>query len=327
MPRFVVRFVPRFVPRFVVWFVPRFVVRCVPRFVVRFVPWFVVRFWVRGGRWSCMRKAVRYGFLGLFALVFLYPFLLSLATSFKSRPDAAANAISPWPEHFDTRAWSDVLLHSDFPLWTFNSVLVTVLATIARIFTASLAGYALARLRWRGQGLVFAGVVSILAVPPIVLTVPRFLVLKEMSLLNSYAGLVLPLAVDAMGIFLMRQFFVDLPGELEEAARIDGASIFQAFWYIVLPLARPALLTLTILSFQGVWNEFLMPLIVVRASPSHWTLPFGLSTLGRGGAGGQSFDYPVMMAGSILTIIPVAIVFVVFQRFFVRGVASGGVKG
>jgi multiple sugar transport system permease protein len=164
-------------------------------------------------------------------------------------------------------------------------------------------------------------------VPPIVLTVPRFLVLKEMSLLNSYAGLVLPLAVDAMGIFLMKQFFEGLPRELEEAARIDGANTYQTYWHIVLPLARPALITLTILSFQGVWNEFLMPLIVVRASPSHWTLPFGLSTLGRGGAGGQTFDYPVMMAGSILTIIPVAIIFIIFQRFFVRGVASSGVKG
>jgi multiple sugar transport system permease protein len=274
-----------------------------------------------------IRRALRYGLLIAFAVVFIYPFLLSLGTSFKSRPEVAAHSTSPWPRDFDLRAWTDVLLHSDFPLWTFNSILVTVTATLGRVFIDSLAGYALARLRFRGRGIVFAGIISVLAVPPIVLTVPRFLVLKEMSLLNSYTGMILPLAVDAMGIFLMRQFFVELPRELEEAARIDGASIFQAYWHVVLPLARPALLTLTILSFQGVWNEFLMPLIVVRASPSHWTLPFGLSTLGRGGAGGQSFDYPVMMAGSILTIIPVAIVFVIFQRYFVRGVASSGVKG
>ena len=274
-----------------------------------------------------IRRALRYAVLTFFAVVFLYPFVLSAATSFKTRPDVAANPVAPWPHEFSVRAWTDVFVHSDFPLWTFNSLLVTVLATLARIFIDSLAGYSLARLQWRGRGLIFAGVVAILAVPPIVLTVPRFLVLKEMSLLDSYAGLVLPLAVDSVGIFLMKQFFEQLPRELEEAARIDGATIFQAYWHIVLPLARPALLTLTILSFQGVWNEFLLPLIVVRASPSHWTLPFGLSTLGRGGAGGQSFDYPVMMAGSLLTIIPVAIVFIIFQRFFVRGVASTGVKG
>jgi multiple sugar transport system permease protein len=274
-----------------------------------------------------MRRAIRYAVLTLFAVFFLYPFVLSAATSFKTRPDVAAHAASPWPHEFSVRAWTDVFLHSDFPLWTFNSLLVTVLATLARIFIDSLAGYSLARLQWRGRGPIFAAVVAVLAVPPIVLTVPRFLVLKEMSLLDSYAGLVLPLAVDSVGIFLMKQFFEQMPKELEEAARIDGASIFQAYWHVVLPLARPALLTLTILSFQGVWNEFLLPLIVVRASPSHWTLPFGLSTLGRGGAGGQSFDYPVMMAGSLLTIIPVAIVFIIFQRFFVRGVASSGVKG
>jgi multiple sugar transport system permease protein len=274
-----------------------------------------------------LRRALRYTVLIVFAVVFIYPFLLSLGTSFKSRPEVAAHPVSPLPRSVDLRAWTDVLVHSDFPLWTFNSILVTVTATLGRVFIDSLAGYALARLHFRGRGIVFAGIISVLAVPPIVLTVPRFLVLKEMSLLNSYTGLILPLAVDAMGIFLMRQFFVELPKELEEAARIDGASIYQAYWHVVLPLARPALLTLTILSFQGVWNEFLMPLIVVRASPAHWTLPFGLSTLGRGGAGGQSFDYPVMMAGSILTIIPVAIVFVIFQRYFVRGVASSGMKG
>jgi multiple sugar transport system permease protein len=274
-----------------------------------------------------IRRAATYAFLVTFAVIFIYPFVLSAATSFKTRPDVATHPVLPWPQEFSMRAWSDVFLHSDFPLWTFNSVFVTVLATLCRILIDSLAGYSLARLKWRGRGLIFAGILAVLAVPPIVLTVPRFLVLKEMSLLNSYAGLVLPLAVDATGIFLMKQFFEGMPRELEEAARIDGASIFQAYWHIVLPLARPALITLTILSFQGVWNEFLMPLIVVRASPSHWTLPFGLSTLGKGGAGGQSFDYPVMMAGSILTIIPVAVIFVIFQRFFVRGVAASGVKG
>jgi multiple sugar transport system permease protein len=274
-----------------------------------------------------MRRSLRYLVLVTFAVIFLYPFVLSLATSFKSRPEVSESPVLPWPREFSGRAWENVFLHSDFPLWTFNSVLVTVLATICRVLIDSLAGYSLARLRWRGRGFVFAGILAVLAVPPIVLTVPRFLVLKEMGLLNSYAGLVLPLAVDAVGIFLMKQFFEELPRELEEAARIDGASIFQAYWHVVLPLARPALLTLTILSFQGVWNEFLMPLIVVRASPDHWTLPFGLSTLGRGGAGGQTYDYPVMMAGSILTIIPVTIIFLIFQRFFVRGVAATGVKG
>ncbi len=269
------------------------------------------------------------GYLGLSvaALIFLFPFVLSAATSFKTRPEVAVNPVLPWPLEFSARAWSQVFVHSDFPLWTLNSAVVTVLATLSRVFIDSLAGYSLARLKWRGRGLVFAGILGVLAVPPIVLTVPRFLVLKEMSLLNSYAGLVLPLAVDGVGIFIMKQFFEQMPRELEEAARIDGATIFQAYWHVVLPLARAPLITLTILSFQGVWNEFLTPLIVVRGSPDLWTLPLGLSTLGRGGAGGQSYDYPVMMAGSLLTILPVAIIFIVFQRFFVRSVADAAIKG
>jgi len=276
---------------------------------------------------TAARKATGYLVLTAFALMFLYPFVLSLASTFKSRAEVVAHPVLPWPLDPSSRAWENILVHSDFPLWTINSILVTVVATLLRLFLDSLAGYSLARLRWRGRGLVFTFVLAVLAVPPIVLTIPRFLVLKEMGLLNSYAGLVLPLAVDAVGIFIMKQFFESLPPELEEAARIDGANIFQAFWRIVLPLARPGLITLTILSFQGTWNEFLLPLIVVRADPGLWTLPFGLSTLGRGGAGGQSYDYPVMLAGSMLTILPLAIVFVVLQRFFVRGIAAGAVKG
>jgi len=276
---------------------------------------------------NAARRATAYLVLTAFALVFIYPFVLSLATTLKPRDEVSVHPVLPWPLNPSSRAWENILIHSDFPLWTLNSVLVTVFATLLRLFLDSLAGYALARLNWRGRGSVFGIVLAILAVPPIVLTVPRFLVLKEMSLLNSYAGLVLPLAVDAVGIFIMKQFFEGLPKELEEAARIDGANIYQTYWKVVLPLARPGLITLAILSFQGTWNEFLLPLIVVRASPDHWTLPLGLSTLGRGGAGGQSFDYPVMLAGSMLTILPVAIIFIVLQRFFVRGVASGAVKG
>jgi multiple sugar transport system permease protein len=276
---------------------------------------------------TAARKATGYLVLIAFALMFLYPFVLSMASTFKSRAEVAAHPVLPWPLDPSSRAWENILVHSDFPLWTLNSILVTVVATLLRLFLDSLAGYALARLKWRGRGLVFTFVLAVLAVPPIVLTIPRFLVLKEMGLLNSYAGLVLPLAVDAVGIFIMKQFFESLPPELEEAARIDGANIFQTFWRIILPLARPGLITLAILSFQGTWNEFLLPLIVVRGDPDLWTLPFGLSTLGRGGAGGQSYDYPVMLAGSMLTIIPLAIVFVVLQRFFARGIAAGAVKG
>ncbi|MDF2704588.1 carbohydrate ABC transporter permease [Nonomuraea muscovyensis] len=276
---------------------------------------------------NALKRGAGYAVLTVFALVFIYPFILSAATTLKPRDEAVAHPVLPWPLNPEMRAWENLLIHSDFPVWTLNSVIVTVFATLLRLFLASLAGYALARLNWRGRGVVFAGVIAVLAVPPIVLTVPRFLVLKELGLINTYSGLILPLAVDAVGVFIMKQFFDGLPKELEEAARIDGAGIFTTYWRIILPLARPGLLTLAILSFQGTWNEFLLPLIVVRASPEHWTLPFGLSTLGKGGAMGQTWDYPVMMAGSMLTILPLAIVFIVLQRFFVGGMTSGALKG
>src|SRR6476660_6523224 len=220
--------------------------------------------------WRLTKRTIGYLVLSAAALVVIYPFLLSLASTVKSRAEVASSPVVPWPREFTERAWDFVLLHSDFPRWLVNSVIVTVAATLLRLFLDSLAGYALSRLRWRGRGVVFAGILAVLAVPGIVLTVPRFLVPKGMSLLDSYAGLVFPLAVDAAGIFIMKQFFEQLPRELEEAARIDGATIYQAYWHVVLPVARPALITLTILSFTGTWNEFLMPLIAVRASPDHW---------------------------------------------------------
>jgi multiple sugar transport system permease protein len=164
-----------------------------------------------------------------------------------------------------------------------------------------------------------------MAVPPIVLAIPRFIVLGELQLLNSYQGMILPLSVDAFGIFLMRQFFVRIPKEMDEAARIDGCGIFQTYWYVVLPLARPGLLALIILTFQNVWNEFLTPLIAVPSAPDLRPLPLGLAILR--GEFGESLDFPVLLAGSILTTIPVAIIFIIFQRYFVRGVAASGVKG
>jgi multiple sugar transport system permease protein len=139
---------------------------------------------------TAARKATGYLVLTAFALMFLYPFVLSLASTFKSRAEVAAHPVLPWPLDPSSRAWENILVHSDFPLWTLNSILVTVVATLLRLFLDSLAGYSLARLKWRGRGPVFTFVLAVLAVPPIVLTIPRFLVLKEMGLLNSYAGLV-----------------------------------------------------------------------------------------------------------------------------------------
>ena len=172
---------------------------------------------------------------------------------------------------------------------------------------------------------MFAGVVAIMAVPGVVLLIPKFLVLKQLGLYDSYGGLILPLLVDAAGVFIMKQSFESVPVQVEEAARIDGAGIFRTYWSVVLPMMRPALITVTILSFQSAWNEFPHTLVSVQ-SPQLFTLPRGLADLVSGSLGAGT-QYPLKLGAALLATIPVAIVFFVFQRYFVRGANEGGSKG
>jgi multiple sugar transport system permease protein len=265
--------------------------------------------------------------LVVFALIFLYPFVIQIASSFKSQPNAAADPLSPIP-HPATIVDSFAKLFNgttDFPLWTLNSVIVTVFVTFGRLLLDSLAGYALARLRFPGRAALFAGVVAVLAVPPVVLLIPKFLVLNQLGIYDTYSAMILPLLADAGGIFLMRQFFEAVPVSVEEAARIDGAGTFRLYWSVVLPMARPALITLTIMAFQGSWNELTNVLIAVQ-SPSLYTLPRGLADLVTGSLGAGT-QYPLKLSAALLATIPVAVVFIVFQRYFVRGANEGGVKG
>jgi multiple sugar transport system permease protein len=204
-------------------------------------------------------------------------------------------------------------------------VVVTVFVVLLRITFGSLAGYALARMRFPGRGWIFALVLAVQAIPGIVLAVPRFMVMKELGILNTYAGLIIPLAFDAFGIFLMKQFFEQLPRELEEAAALDGASTWGTFRHVMLPLAAPGLIALTILSVQGTWNEFLHILIARIGNPDLTTLPVGLA--GLTAAFGQAQPWNTITAGALITIIPIAIVFFVFQRYFVQGTAASAVKG
>jgi len=159
---------------------------------------------------------------------------------------------------------------------------VTLFVTGGRVLLDSLAGYALARLRFPGRKLLFAGVIAVMAVPPVVLLIPKFLVLNQIGIYDTYSAMILPLLADAGGIFIMKQFFESIPISVEEAARIDGAGPFQMYWSVVLPMAKPALITLTILSFQGSWNEFTNVLVSVQ-NPNLYTLPRGLADLVSGG--------------------------------------------
>lgn len=270
-------------------------------------------------------RVAGYGTLVLFGLIFLYPFVIQLANTFKTEPDAAANPLSPIPHPFSTTSFVKIFNGTNFPLWLGNSALMTVVATLGRIFFDSLAGYSLARLRFGGRRTVFAAILAMMAVPPVVLLIPKFLVLNQLGIYNSYTGLILPLVVDATGVFIMKQFFESVPPDVEEAARIDGAGVFRTYWSVVLPMARPALITLTILSFQGTWNEFPHTVVAVQ-SPRLFTLPRGLADLVSGSLG-KGTQYPLKLGAALLTIIPVAVIFLIFQRYFVRGATEGSSKG
>jgi len=284
----------------------------------------------RRERNSGLKKLGGYAVLVLFAVIYLYPFAIQIATSFKDDPQAAAHPLSIIPNPFNLSAWKRMFgltPDSSVPLmtWLGNSVLVTIVVTACRVFFDSLAGYALSRLHFRGRSALFAAVLAVMSVPGVALLVPKFLIVTYLGIYDTYAAMILPLIVDATGVFIMKQFFDSIPVSIEEAARMDGAGVFRTYWSVVLPMARPALITLTILSFQGSWNEF-SHFLVVTQSANHKTLITGLASLTSGqlGAGTQ---FPLKMGAALLTTIPVAILFFAFQRYFVRGSTEGGVKG
>lgn len=264
-----------------------------------------------------------YAVLVTVAALYIFPFLIQLGTAFKTDPDANANPLNPLPQTWTVQAFRS-LADVDFPLWALNSTVVAVAVTLGRLLFDSMAGYALSRLRFRGRGAVFGAVIAVMAVPGVVLLIPKFLVLNQLGMYDSYAAMIVPLLADAAGIFIMKQFFDGIPDSVEEAARIDGAGPLRTFWSVVLPMARPALITLTILSFQGSWNE-LPHFIVSRQSAELNTLTTGVSTL-VGGQLSSGNQFPLKLAAALLMTIPVAVVYIVFQRWFVRGATEGADK-
>ena len=264
-----------------------------------------------------------YALLIVLAIIYLFPFLVQVSTSFKTDAEATSNPISLIPSVFTWAAYETLFTRSDFPFSFMNPPIVTITVTLGRVFFVSLAGYALARLHWRGRGVVFAMVVAVMAVPGVVLLIPKFLVLNQLGLYDSYMGMILPLLVDAAGVFIMKNFFESIPPSVEEQARIDGAGAFRVFWSIVLPMARPALITIIILSFQGSWNE-LSHFIVATQSPELTTLTKGVASLASGQLS-QGNQYPLKLAAAAIMTIPVAVLFFIFQKR-IMNTSEGAVK-
>jgi len=268
-------------------------------------------------------RVLTYSFLISIAIVFIFPFLIAIVTSFKTEPNATADPLSLRPAPATTDAFHQLFQDQDFFRWVQNSVIVTLSVTFLRVFLDSLAGYALARLRFTGRGMAFAAIVTVMAVPGVVLLIPKFLMIRQLGMYDTYYGMIIPLLVDAAGVFIMKNFFESIPASVEESARIDGASIFRIYWSIVLPMARPALITIFILSFQGSWNE-LAHFIISAQSTSLDTLTKGVAQLASGQLGSGN-RYPLKLAASVLMTIPVALLFFAFQRR-IMNVSSGAVK-
>jgi len=271
------------------------------------------------------KRGLFYLILILYSLLTAVPFIWGIVTSFKTLPESARAQPTGLPLHWTLAAWTGsngVLTAGSFPRWFFNSILIALLVMAGNLFFDSLAGYAFARMRFPGRNALFYLVLGTMMVPAAMTLVPVYIILNKMGWINTYQGLSVPFMVSAFGIFLMRQFFMSLPIEIEEAARIDGLSRFGMYWRIALPLAKPALATLGILQFQGNWDSFLMPSFIA-STDNMLTLPVGLQH--------YSFAYqtfwPQVMAGSMIVILPILVIYIFAQRYFIEGVASTGVKG
>jgi len=254
--------------------------------------------------------------------VMIAPFLWMLLSSIK--PESEVRAVPPtwWPEVFTLGNYAELFTRLDFPRYFTNSAVVAVLVTLGNLVICSATGYALAKLRFAGRRALFVLVVGNVMVPPVVTFVPAFVLVSKLGLVNTYAGLVLPNIALAINVFLMRQFMLSIPDELLESARIDGAGEWRIFWRIVLPLSRPALATVGILTFLGSWNNFLWPL-VVATTEDMYTLPVALALYSTGQ---NETDYGLLLAGAVAVVVPVLLVFLVLQRHFVRGIATTGLK-
>ncbi len=285
----------------------------------------------------------------LFAAIEILPFVFTVANSFKCLPAVQRFPAALIPTTTTTTCLNEEgqplgardvatertfnptlqgyeeIFNAKLPRWFLNTTIFAVAITMLRLAIDSLAGYALARIKFPGNRVFFFVILGTMMVPTVVLLIPRFIILKQFGILNTYQGLILPLAADAFGIFLMKQFFESVPGEIEEAAMVDGASRFTLFLRVILPMATPALTALAIFSFQGAWNDFMMPLIVLSGNSNLWTLPVGLAFLR--GAYGETLRWHAFLAGSVLTTLPLALIFFYFQRYFVEGISYSGLKG
>jgi len=265
--------------------------------------------------------AIKWILLGVGVVVALVPFIWMVSGAFRSESDLFHNPASLIPTSITLHGFEGVWQELPFLRLLLNTVIFAGVTTLACLLFDSMCAYALARLRFRGRSIAFVLVIATLMVPFQVTLIPVFIELFHLNWLNTYQGLIIPRATSAFGIFLLRQFFISIPTELDEAARIDGAGHWRIYWQVILPLSKPALATVALLNFMNLWNDLLWPL-VVTTSPDMRTLPAGLTLFG----GEHITDHAVLLAGATISLLPLAIAFFLAQRYFVAGVATTGLK-
>jgi multiple sugar transport system permease protein len=276
-----------------------------------------------GTKRSASSKWLLYTVVTLGFLAVITPFVWMVLGSFK--PEGELLRVPPtwWPESPTLDNYRELFSKGIFPRSFFNSTIVAIVVTAANVTFCSMVGYALAKLRFRGKKLVFGLVMGTLMIPGMVTFVPLFVLVANLGLVDTYPGLILPFLVTPFGVFLMRQFILDLPDDLLDAGRVDGASELRIFRQIILPLRGPGLATLGILTFLGSWNNFLWPLVVAQTE-EHYTLPVALALFSKNQQ--VTPNYGLLLAGATVVVVPVIIVFLIFQRRFIEGVATTGIK-
>ncbi|WP_071188732.1 carbohydrate ABC transporter permease [Trichormus sp. NMC-1] len=268
-------------------------------------------------------KILLYLFLSIYALITLIPFLWALSASFKPLSEIISGEPNFIPQNFTLDNYKQIFFQEPlFGRWLFNSIAIALSVTLLNLLLNSMAGYALARLRFVGKSFWFFLILAVLAVPAQITLIPTFLILKAIGWLNSYQGMIVPSMVNATFIFMMRQFFVNFPKDLEEAAQLDGLNTWEIFRDIVLPLAKPALAAQAVFVFMGSWNNFILPLVILF-DPEMFTLPLGLNTFK-----GQYISYwNYIMAASMVFTLPALGIYAFFNRYFIQSVTFTGGKG
>jgi len=277
----------------------------------------------RGKFWRLLPQAVLvYLLLALLTVFMIGPYLFIFSAAFKETYTLVSIPPKLIPDHPTLENFRNIFSNMPFGRWFINSTIVSTLSTLGTLIVCAMAGYTFAKKEFVGKQAVFAVLMATLMIPGALMLVPAFLVTNSLHLVNTYGGLILPGIGGAMGVFLLRQFIETLPSELEQAAAIDGCSEFGIFWRIILPLSKPGLTTLAILSFTGSWNSLIWPLVVVN-SKALYTLPLGLALLRTE----FQVNYGATSAAAIVSVVPLVIAFAFLQRYFIEGLTIGAIKG